>query len=79
MNTNPATFRLRSETRWFLQENVSNLIFIDDIDLNEWYEKQKLEIILVDHHLIHPKKFNEIVVEILDHRTFRADGISLKE
>jgi len=79
MNTSPATFRLRSETRWFLQENVSNLIFIDDIDLNEWYEKQKLEIILVDHHLIHPNKFNEIVIEIFDHHTFRADAIPLKE
>lgn len=55
------------------------MIFIDDIDLNDLYEKKKLQIILVDHHWITPKQFNEIVVEIIDHRTVKAGAIDLKE
>jgi inorganic pyrophosphatase/exopolyphosphatase len=54
------------------------MIFINDINLNDLYDKQKLEIILVDHHSLN-SKLNEIVVEIIDHHKSNEDTILLKE
>jgi len=54
------------------------MIFINDINLNDLYDKQKLEIILVDHHSLN-SKLNEIVVEIIDHHQSNEDSILLKE
>ncbi|CAF0750443.1 unnamed protein product [Adineta steineri] len=78
MNTNQNTFGLRHEIRWFLKDNFSNVIFIDDINLNELYDQKKLEIILVDHHYLH-SKLNEAVVEIIDHHQIKKDSILLKD
>ncbi|CAF0926019.1 unnamed protein product [Adineta steineri] len=78
MNTNQNTFGLRHEIRWFLKESFSDVIFIDDINLNELYDQKKLEIILVDHHYLH-SKLNEAVVEIIDHHQIKKDSILLKE
>jgi inorganic pyrophosphatase/exopolyphosphatase len=78
MNTNPSTFRLRTEIRWFLKENFSNVIFINDINLNELYDQKKLEIILVDHHYLH-SQLNAVVVEIIDHHQIKKDAIILQE
>ncbi|CAF3570403.1 unnamed protein product [Rotaria sordida] len=77
MNTNPSTFRLRTEIRWFLKENYSNVIFIDDINLNELYDKKKLEIILVDHHYLR-SQLNKVVIEIIDHHQIKEDSIILQ-
>lgn len=76
--TNPITFRLRSEILWFLQENSFNMIFLGDINLNELYCQKKLDIILVDHHSLN-SKFNELVIEIIDHHQIKKDSIKLKE
>jgi len=78
INTNPSTFSLRNEIRWFLKENFSNVIFINDINLNELYNQQKLEIVLVDHHYLR-SKLNEIVVEIIDHHQIEKDSIILQK
>lgn len=78
MNTKLSTFRLRNEIRWFLKENFSNVIFIDDMNLNELSNQNKLEIILVDHHYLR-SKFNKIVVEIIDHHQIKKDSIILQK
>ncbi len=79
MNTNLSIFHLRNEIHWFLKENFSNMIFIDDINLNELYNQNKLEIILVDHHYLH-SKLNEIVIEIIDHHhQIKTDSIVLQK
>jgi inorganic pyrophosphatase/exopolyphosphatase len=78
MNTNLSIFRLRNEIHWFLKENFSNMIFIDDINLNELYNQNKLEIILVDHHYLR-SKLNEIVIEIIDHHQIKTDSIVLQK
>lgn len=78
MNTNLATFQLRTEIRWFLKENYSNVIFIDDINLNELYHRKKLEIILVDHNYLRAQ-LNEIVIEIIDHHQIQKDSIILQK
>jgi inorganic pyrophosphatase/exopolyphosphatase len=78
MNTNPSTFRLRNEIRWFLKENFSNVIFLNDINLNELYNQEKLEIILVDHHYLR-SKLNEVVVEIIDHHQIKKNSIILQK
>jgi len=70
MNTNPSTFRLRTEIRWFLKENSFNVIFINDINLNNLYNEHKLEIILVDHHYLR-SDLNQVVVEIIDHHQIK--------
>ena len=54
------------------------MIFIDDINLNGLYYQQKLEIILVDHHSLN-SKFNDLVIEIIDHHQIKKDSIKLKE
>jgi inorganic pyrophosphatase/exopolyphosphatase len=69
---------LRTEIIWFLKENGSHMIFLDDIDLNELYNQEKLEIILVDHHSLN-SKFNEIIIEIIDHHQIEKDSIKLQE
>jgi inorganic pyrophosphatase/exopolyphosphatase len=51
---------------------------MDDINLHELNNQQKLEIILVDHHSLH-SKFNEIVIEIIDHHQIKNNSIKLKE
>lgn len=78
LNTNPATFRLRSEILWFLKDNGSNMIFIDDINLNELYYHNKLDIILVDHHSL-TSKLNDLVTEIIDHHQTRRESIKIDE
>ena len=78
LNTHASVFRLRHEILWFLEENRSNLIFIDDINLNDLSEKGKLEIVLVDHHSLR-SKLNEKVVEIIDHHQVKENSIVLKE
>jgi len=78
MDTNPSIFNLRNEVRCFLKENFSNVIFINDINLNELYNQQKLEIVLVDHHYLH-SKLNECVIEIIDHHQIKKDSILLQE
>jgi len=78
MNTNQSKFFLRNEVHWFLKENFSNVIFINDINLNELYNQEKLEIILVDHHYLR-SKLNKIVVEIIDHHQIKKDSIILQE
>ncbi|CAF0919951.1 unnamed protein product [Adineta ricciae] len=78
LNTHAFVFRLRHEVLWFLEENRSNLIFIDDINLNDLSEKGKLEIVLVDHHSLH-SKLNEEVVEIIDHHQVKENSIILKD
>ena len=75
MNTDLSTFRLRNEIRWFLKDNFSNVIFINDIDLNQLYKQNKLEIVLVDHHYLR-SELNEAVVEIIDHHQVRKDSIA---
>ncbi|CAF1037678.1 unnamed protein product [Rotaria sp. Silwood1] len=77
MNTNPSTFRLRTEIRWFFKEYYSNVIFIDDINLNELYDQNKLEIILVDHHYLR-SQLNKVVIEIIDHHQIKKDSIILQ-
>lgn len=79
MNTNPSAFRLRSEIFWFLKEKTSDLIFVDDIDLQNLYEQQKLEIVLVDHNCLRSKELNSVVTEIIDHHQANYDSIPLKE
>ena len=79
MNTNPATFRLRSEILWLLKENASHLIFIDDINLQDLNDQQKLEIVLVDHNCLRSKALNSVVTEIIDHHQANYDYIDLKE
>jgi inorganic pyrophosphatase/exopolyphosphatase len=54
------------------------MIFINDIDLNELYNQEKLEIILVDHHSL-KSKLNDIVIEIIDHHQIEKDSIKLQE
>ncbi len=54
------------------------MIFLDDIDLNELYNQEKLEIILVDHHSLN-SKFNNIIIEIIDHHKIEKDSIKLQE
>ncbi|CAF3998924.1 unnamed protein product [Rotaria sp. Silwood2] len=78
LNTQSSIFRLRTEIHWFLKENQSNMIFIDDINLNDLHDKNKLDIILVDHHCL-SSKFNEIVTEIIDHHLVKKDSIMLKD
>ncbi|UJR25440.1 hypothetical protein I4U23_006787 [Adineta vaga] len=78
LNTHASIFRLRHEILWFLKENPSNLIFIDDINLDELFEKDKLEIILVDHHVLR-SKLNKKVIEIIDHHQIKENSILLKE
>ncbi len=78
MNTNPSTFRSRTEVRWFLKENYMNVIFIDDINLNELFEEKKLEIILVDHNYLR-SKLNQVVIEIIDHHQIKKDSIVLQK
>jgi len=78
MNTDSSKFHLRNEIRWFLKENFSNVIFIDDSNLNELYNQKKLEIILVDHHYLR-SKLNEVVVEIIDHHPIKKDSIILQK
>lgn len=78
MNTNLSTFRLRNEIRWFLKDNYSNIIFINDLDLNELYNQGKLEIVLVDHHYLRTK-LNDAVIEIIDHHLRKKDSIVLQE
>ncbi|CAF2317090.1 unnamed protein product [Rotaria sp. Silwood2] len=78
LNTQSSIFRLRTEIHWFLKENQSNMIFIDDINLNDLHDKNKLDIILVDHHCL-ISKFNEIVTEIIDHHLVKKDSIMLKD
>lgn len=72
------TFRLRSEILWFLRDCSSNMIFINDINLNELYSQNKLDIILVDQHSL-PSKFNDRVIEIIDHHQTRRDSIKIDE
>jgi inorganic pyrophosphatase/exopolyphosphatase len=62
----------------FLRENSTNMIFIDDLNLNELYDEKKLEIILVDHYTTR-SKFDENVIEIIDHHHVEPDLIKLKE
>jgi inorganic pyrophosphatase/exopolyphosphatase len=78
MNTNLSKFRLRNEIRWFLKDNYSKMIFINDIDINELYNQEKLEIVLVDHHYL-PSKLNDAVIEIIDHHQIKKDSIVLQE
>ncbi|CAF0861230.1 unnamed protein product [Rotaria sordida] len=78
LNTQPSVFRLRNEIHWLLKENHSNMIFIDDIDLNYLYDKNKLEIILVDHHCLY-SKFNKIVTQIIDHHPLKENSIALQD
>ncbi|CAF0808838.1 unnamed protein product [Rotaria sp. Silwood1] len=78
LNTQPSIFRLRTEIHWFLKENQSNMIFIDDINLNDLYDRNKLEIILVDHHCLY-SKFNKIVTQIIDHHPRKENSIVLKD
>ena len=78
MNTTQSKFNLRTEIRWFLKENCSNVIFINDINLNDLYDKNKLDIVLVDHHYLH-SQLNEAVVEIIDHHQIKKDSIKLQE
>lgn len=54
------------------------MIFIDDVNLNELHEQNKLHIILVDHHYLR-SKLNEIVVEIIDHHQMKKDAIYLQK
>lgn len=54
------------------------MIFFNDIDLNELYNQHKLEIILVDHNFL-SSKFNELVIEIIDHHQIKDNSIKLKE
>ncbi len=63
---------------WFLKDLSANMIFIDDLNLNELHYQQKLEIILVDHHAL-TSKFNDLVTEIIDHHQIKKDSIKLKE
>jgi len=78
INTSASVFRLRTEIRWFLKDNYNNVIFIQDIDLNELYDQNKLEIIFVDHHYLR-SKLNEAVIEIIDHHQIKKDSIVLQE
>lgn len=79
MNTNLSKFRLRNEIRWFLKDNYSKMIFINDIvDINELDNQEKLEIVLVDHHYL-PSKLNDAVIEIIDHHQIKKDSIVLQE
>ena len=54
------------------------MIFIDDVNLDELSEQQKLELILVDHHSLR-SKLNDKVVEIIDHHQVKENSIALKE
>lgn len=54
------------------------MIFINDINLNELCEQEKLEIILVDHHHL-CSKLNDHVTEIIDHHQVQKNIITLKE
>ncbi|CAF2425517.1 unnamed protein product [Rotaria sp. Silwood2] len=76
MNTNPSTFRLRTEICWFLKENYSNFIFIDDINLNKLYDQEKLELYLIDHYYLR-SQLNKVVIEIIDHHQIKKDSIIL--
>lgn len=78
MNTNISKFQLRTEIRWFLKENYLNMVFIDDINLNQLYNQKKLEIILVDHHHL-DSELNKAVIEIIDHHSIKKDSIILQE
>lgn len=54
------------------------MIFIDDINLAELAEQQKLELVLVDHHSLR-SSLNDKVVEIIDHHRVNENSIALKE
>ena len=54
------------------------MIFITDLNLDELHALNKLHIILVDHHYLH-SKFNDLVVEIIDHHQIKQGAISLQE
>lgn len=78
LNTQASVFRLRTEILWFAQDLCSHMIFIDNIDLNDLYEQDKLQITLVDHHYLN-SKLNKVVIEIIDHHKARKDSISSHE
>jgi hypothetical protein len=54
------------------------MIFIDDINLKELNDQNKLQIILVDHYSLR-SKLDEKVIEIIDHHHVEKDSIKLKE
>lgn len=78
INTSPSIFRLRTEIRWFLKDNFNNVSFLNDIDLNQLSNQNKLEIILVDHHYLR-SKFNKNVIEIIDHHQIKKNAIVLHD
>ncbi|MCL2704632.1 MAG: DHH family phosphoesterase [Spirochaetaceae bacterium] len=64
--------RLRNEAIYLFSQtgvNQENLIFIDQINLKELAEKQKLKVILVDHNKIsHKQEFlSNCIEEVIDH------------
>ncbi|CAM4763624.1 unnamed protein product [Rotaria magnacalcarata] len=78
MSNNASTFRLRTEVRWLLKEDYSNVICIDDINLNEIHNQRKLDIILVDHNYLN-SNLNENVIEIIDHHPLKNGSIMLQD
>ncbi len=72
MNIPREDFNLRTEAVWLFKEagiNPSNLIFLDDIDLNKVFESGKSRLVMVDHNKLSSAQaaWADWVEEIVDH------------
>jgi inorganic pyrophosphatase/exopolyphosphatase len=73
INKHFATFKSSFEISYLLEKQfsipVSNLVFLNQIDIHKISSECNLELILYDHNILnnHWQLFNENVIEVLDH------------
>lgn len=73
INVNSKDFDLRTHTTFLLQEsniNKNQLIYKNDINLNDLLKDLKVTTSLVDHHMLNDedKILEKTVIQIIDHR-----------